>query len=57
MPRFPITSSALYDYTLIVILIIVGAGVALKAGKSWGWLVVVAAVVWAYLLTQRVVGI
>jgi len=48
----PITSSPLYDFVLIVILIIIGFAVAFKAGKAWGYVLIVVAAVWAFQIVR-----
>lgn len=48
----PITGSALYDYTLVIILVIIGTGIATKGDKWWGWLIVAAAGYWAFQVTR-----
>jgi hypothetical protein len=50
MPRLPITGSELYDCVGIIILVIVGVGLATKADKPWGWAFVAAAAWWGFKL-------
>lgn len=50
MPDLPITNNPLYDFTLMIVLVIIGAGLATKADQAWGWLLVGLAVAWAFLL-------
>lgn len=50
MPRLPITGSELYDCVGIIILVIVGIGLAMKADKPWGWAFVAAAAWWGFKL-------
>ncbi len=57
MPQIPVTNDALYDYVLIVVLVIIGCGIALKGGKAWGWVLVILAAVWGVKLTQLVTGL
>lgn len=57
MPRIPMTGSLLYDSTLVVILVIIGFGIAFKAGRSWGYAIVAVAGYWSWLLIQYVIRI
>lgn len=54
--RLPITGDVLYDFILILVAVIAGAGIALMGGQRWGWLVLVLALVWAYLLANYMWG-
>jgi hypothetical protein len=55
MPRY-LTDSFLDDMVLVVVVIIIGAAIALKGDRSWGWLLVAAAVIWAILLVRPIMG-
>lgn len=54
MARIPLTGSLLYDSTLVVIVVIIGFGIALKGGRPWGYAIALAAIYWAWLLVQYV---
>lgn len=56
MIRLPVTGDILYDFVLILIVVIVGVGMALKAEKWWGWLLVAGAIFWAFSM-MRVKGL
>ena len=42
----------LYDSVLVLIVIVVGFGLALKADKWWGYILVAIAVVWGFMLVK-----
>ncbi|HOE98035.1 MAG TPA: hypothetical protein PLS90_16940 [Candidatus Sumerlaeota bacterium] len=54
--RIPVTGDMLYDFVLVVILIVVGMGLALKADKWWGYILVVVAGFWALQLVRPIMG-
>ncbi|OPZ17604.1 MAG: hypothetical protein BWZ10_01171 [candidate division BRC1 bacterium ADurb.BinA364] len=41
-----------YQYVGILVSIIIGFAIVLKAGKWWGWLAIAAALYWAYRITM-----
>lgn len=51
---FPITDSLLYDCSIVLILIIIGAGIWLKGGSKWGMVFLAAAIFWAVMLAKFV---
>lgn len=51
-----ITGSMLYDFVLVVIVLIIGVGMATKADTKFGWLVVAAACYWAFHLVRPIMG-
>lgn len=46
----------LYSYLIGIALIIIGAGVGLKAGNKWGWVILGVGIGWIFL-TMRVKGL
>ena len=53
MPSIPITGDRTYDFALVIVVVIIGFGLALKADKPWGWALVAAAGYWAYRLVAK----
>lgn len=41
-----------YQLVIAVAVIIIGAGIALKAGKKWGWLIMAGGVYLIYLILK-----
>ncbi len=54
--KFPLTGDRLTDITIAVVFLIIGAAVALKADKKWGWVFVGLALFWAYKLFWGIAG-
>ena len=54
--NFPITGDTLYDFVLVVVTVIVGFGLALKADKSWGYVIAGLGIVWAFMLLRPWMG-
>ena len=52
--NIPVTGSVLYDCVLIVIVLIIGTALALKADNKFGWLIVVLSIVWAVMIMKAV---
>jgi hypothetical protein len=52
MPKLPVTGDMLYDFVLVIMTVIVGVGLALKAEKWWGWVLVGGAAFWAFALMR-----
>lgn len=50
--NFPITGDRTFDFALVVILVIIGVGLAVKADQWWGWLLVAFAGYWGYQLVS-----
>jgi len=50
--NIPVTGDRLYDFVLVIILVIIGIGMAFKADNKWGYLLVVVAGYWAFRLVQ-----
>jgi hypothetical protein len=46
--KFPITGHELGDWGLLVLVFILGMIFAIRLGHKWGWLLVVAAIYWAF---------
>ncbi len=46
----------LYSYLIGIALVIIGAGVALKAGSKWGWAILAGGIGWIFL-TMRAKGL
>ena len=43
-----VAGNLLYSIVIAVVLVIVGAGVGLKAGKAWGWVILAAGAALAF---------
>ena len=55
--RIPVTGDTLYDFVLVIILVIVGFGLALKADKWWGYILVAVAALWGFQLIRPIMGL
>jgi hypothetical protein len=56
MQHLPITGDVTYDFVLIVLVVIAGVFMALRADNKWGWALVLLAFLWGFLML-RVMGL
>ncbi len=57
MPKVPVTGDMLNDCVLVVAVLIIGFGLALKADKWWGYIIVVIGIAWAVQLIRGFMGL